>query len=295
MSIWPSVNLWGVLSVFVVCSALVAGIIAAVLLYSKKIRESESRFRLLFDSVFDSIVLLDEDSTIIDVNRAFCSLLAFEKKELFRQRLETLVTREKWSALQSEFSKTLASGMGYIGETGLVTKRGRVVHVEIGTRAIRMNGEGYVLASFRDIGARIEAQNRLKSKNAALSELLTHIEEEKLKYKQQIATAIDDTIMPSLDKLLNPDGTVSIPQFDVLKSSLDELATSTGGLVYAFSKLTPREVEICNMVRAGKTSKYIAEALDISIATVSKHRERIRRKLVIASKEVNLTTFLRNT
>ena len=295
MSLSSSISIWAVLAITVAFTILAAGVVAAVLIHSKKIRESESRFRLLFDSVFDSIVLLDELYMIVDANKSFCSLLGFEKKEIIRQPLDGLVAREKWLPLQEEFSKSLASGIGYRGETDLVNKKGKVVHVELGGKGLAINGRCYVLASIRDIGARLEAERELKKKNAALSELLTHLEDGKLKYRQQIATAINDVIMPTMDKLMNADGSVSKPHYDALKTNLGELAAEAGGMVYAFGKMTPREVEICNMVRTGKTSKDIAEALRISILTVNKHRERIRRKLVITKKEINLTTFLKNS
>jgi FixJ family two-component response regulator len=48
-------------------------------------------------------------------------------------------------------------------------------------------------------------------------------------------------------------------------------------------QLTPREVEIAQMIVAGKPSKKIAEALDISEKTVDVHRFNIMKKVAVRS------------
>ena len=46
------------------------------------------------------------------------------------------------------------------------------------------------------------------------------------------------------------------------------------------------------MIKNGLTTKEIAQLRHISIATVSRHREHIRKKLQIANKNINLATYL---
>ena len=60
------------------------------------------------------------------------------------------------------------------------------------------------------------------------------------------------------------------------------------------AKLTPRELDICEHIREGRSSKDIAALLNISSQTVHKHRQLIRRKLRISNKAVNLATYLRS-
>ncbi len=61
----------------------------------------------------------------------------------------------------------------------------------------------------------------------------------------------------------------------------------------AYAQLTPREVVVSNMVRDGLTSKQIGNFIGLSEATVRKHRRNIRKKLGIASKPVNLSSYLK--
>ncbi len=134
----------------------------------------------------------------------------------------------------------------------------------------------------------------LAEKNVALKEIMSVVEAEKMEIRKQIASTIDQVLKPAISRLARRDGTINKTYYDLLKYNLDELALTTGGALSISSKLSPREMEICSMIKNGSSSKDIAEALDIALVTVQKHREVIRRKLGLTNKSVNLTTHLRN-
>ena len=56
--------------------------------------------------------------------------------------------------------------------------------------------------------------------------------------------------------------------------------------------LTPQEIEVANMVRSGKSSKEIADVLNLSVAGVDFHRKNLRRKLGLANTSKNLRSYL---
>jgi len=136
-------------------------------------------------------------------------------------------------------------------------------------------------------------QKALEEKNIALREVLEHIEKEKLNIKRQLAKDVDQTLIPALKRLLKPDGSVNKSYYDVLSRGLNELALSTGGLLHLYARLTPREVDICSMLKTGATSQEIANDLYITLATVKKHRQMIRRKFGLSGKKINLESYLR--
>ena len=79
----------------------------------------------------------------------------------------------------------------------------------------------------------------------------------------------------------------------MLKDSLDEITSPfINKISDKYRSLTPTEIQICHMIRNGLRTKEIAQIRGISAATVSRHRERVRRKLGIANKDVNLVTYL---
>ena len=81
-----------------------------------------------------------------------------------------------------------------------------------------------------------------------------------------------------------------------IENGLDQLfSTSEEDVLARFAnKLTPREMEICGLIRNGLTSKEIAALLQITETTVERHRNTIRAKMDIANKKINLTSFLRD-
>jgi PAS domain S-box-containing protein len=57
--------------------------------------------------------------------------------------------------------------------------------------------------------------------------------------------------------------------------------------------LTPREMEVCQHIRDGLSSKEIASRLSISPKSVQTHRNHIRRKLGLLNQAMNLAGYLR--
>jgi DNA-binding CsgD family transcriptional regulator len=56
--------------------------------------------------------------------------------------------------------------------------------------------------------------------------------------------------------------------------------------------LSPTEIRIAEMIRAGKINKEIADLLSISEGTVRTHREHIREKLGLTNQKNNLCACL---
>jgi DNA-binding CsgD family transcriptional regulator len=51
-------------------------------------------------------------------------------------------------------------------------------------------------------------------------------------------------------------------------------------------------MQVANLVKHGKTTKEIAEYLNLSSKTIDSHRKNIRRKMGIRSKKSNLRSYL---
>ncbi len=291
---YPSLELfWGIIAIIAVLLILAISVSASIVVHSRKIGESERKFRLLFNRVFDTLLLMDEGGQIVDANESACRSLGYSKDELLKMNLRQLIPDGGYAEFQADLGKSIEEGLDYFGEASLVGGGKEVIHVEIGGTSLNIGGNTYILGSFRDITARKKAEEALREKNITLKEVLAHLEEEKMKIKKQVASTIDQELLPALNKLMAHDGTVNMAFYNLLKSNLQELGESSGAILHAYSKLSPREVEICNLTKNGATSKEIASTLNISLATVGKHRENIRRKLILSNKNINLASFLK--
>ena len=132
---------------------------------------------------------------------------------------------------------------------------------------------------------------RLEEKNAALKELISYIELDKKEFKDRILANIEQVLLPSLEKIrLSSREDTYIEQH---RRALQDLTSSFGRkMADRRLKLSPREFEVCNLVKNGLTSKEIAGLLKIALHTVEKHRRMARNKLDLANKGINLRTYL---
>jgi PAS domain S-box-containing protein len=131
----------------------------------------------------------------------------------------------------------------------------------------------------------------LEQKNIALREVIAQIEIEKRKIQDDIMANVHLTITPILEKLRLE--SVAPRQIAMLRHHISDLTSSFGSEVTKKSiNLTTREIEICNMVKAGLSNKDISRLQNISQKTVEGHRKRIRQKLGLTGKKINLTSYL---
>ena len=107
---------------------------------------------------------------------------------------------------------------------------------------------------------------------------------------------VDKILMPILHALTLQLTLVQRKYVEMLQTNLEEITSPfISQLSLSYHSMTPTEIAICNMIRNGMRTKEIAEIRGISEATVNRHREKIRHKLKITNKDVNLATFLQSS
>ncbi|MFC1590720.1 PAS domain S-box protein, partial [Candidatus Omnitrophota bacterium] len=153
----------------------------------------------------------------------------------------------------------------------------------------RKNSEEELRASHIELK---EQKEELERKNIALKEVLSRIEIEKKEIQDHIRTNMDIIVGPILQKLRMKGNRKYV---DLLRRSLDDLTSAFGRKTVDLNvKLTSREIEICNMIRNGMSSKDISRVLSLAPETVRRHRNNIRTKLGLVSKKINLTSYLQS-
>lgn len=140
----------------------------------------------------------------------------------------------------------------------------------------------------------LKNQNQLlKEKNIALREVMNQMILEKKNLEERVMDNVDQFLLPIVDKLKNSGSQIDIGYLTLLEDTLKQLTSAFGNnLARCMPRFTPRENEICNMIRSGLSSKEIARILNISHRSVETYRNYIRKKLGIINQKVNLATFL---
>ncbi len=162
----------------------------------------------------------------------------------------------------------------------------------IGTVATRISAE----QELQELNKQLIIERRaLQEANAALRAVLARIEEEKQEIYMDMRANVDKILMPILNEMA-----LYLPQTyrkyaEMLKTNLEDIASPfVNHLSGAYLSLTSTELKICNMIQSGLQTKEIAQIRGVSVGTINRHREHIRRKLKITNSDVNLMTYLQS-
>lgn len=133
----------------------------------------------------------------------------------------------------------------------------------------------------------------LQNANITLREVLSKVKEEQNEVGKVILSNVDKAIIPILQTLQAEIHPSQHKFIELIQKSLEEITSPfINKLSEQFMELTASEIQICNMIRNGLSTKEIADLRHISHATVNRHRENIRKKLGLKNRKINLPTFL---
>jgi DNA-binding CsgD family transcriptional regulator len=135
---------------------------------------------------------------------------------------------------------------------------------------------------------------KLEETNIALKVLLDHRQRDREQLEERIVANIRELAAPYLQKLLDsPLDQRQRTLVDIVVHHLDDIISPFLNRLSAINLLlTPQEIEVAAMVRQGKSSQEIADVLGVSVATISFHRKKLRRKLGLSRNGANLRTYL---
>ena len=140
-----------------------------------------------------------------------------------------------------------------------------------------------------------EQKQALEEKHIALREILEQIEIEKKQIKDDVIANVENILLPIVRKLKVRDSQSERENIGLLERELREVTSQFGRrLSDPRLRLTPREIEISDLIKNGFGSKKIARILRISLKTVERHRFNIRKKFGIAYRKINLTSYLQS-
>ncbi|PIP37425.1 MAG: hypothetical protein COS92_05400 [Desulfobacterales bacterium CG07_land_8_20_14_0_80_52_14] len=134
----------------------------------------------------------------------------------------------------------------------------------------------------------------LEDTNAALKTILKKREDDKNELEEKVLLNVKRMVQPYLEKLKATKLDSSQQTFaEIVEMSLEEIISPFGHtLSTKYVNLTPKEVQIANLIKQGRSTKEIAEIFELSKRTIDAHRNHIRRKLGLKKRGGNLRTHL---
>lgn len=275
----------------------------------KALRESMRRYRAIVEDQIELVCRYLPDCTLTFVNQAYCRAYGKEREELVGRSLLSYLTEEDQKEILEYLKKVdpehpVTTSIQTIEKSNgdkcwqqwfrraIYDDTGKLVEIQSVGRDITelKRTEEALRASEATL---LEQKAALEQKNVALREILIQIELEKQQVKDDVIANVEDVLLPVLEKLRMSSLNNDAKFIDLIERGLKGLTSSFGRkITQASLKLTRREIDICNMIKNGFSSKEIAEFLYISLYTVGRHRYNIRKKMNIINKKTNLSVFI---
>lgn len=127
------------------------------------LRESEERYRELFENARDAIYVHDLDGNYVSINRAAETLSGYNRIEILGRNFAEFIAQEHVDQARDCLFAKLARSGETTYEVEVIAKDGRRVPVEVSSRAIYANGAIVgVQGTARDITERKQTQDTLR-------------------------------------------------------------------------------------------------------------------------------------
>ncbi|MCZ7663007.1 MAG: PAS domain S-box protein [Thermoleophilia bacterium] len=255
------------------------------------LRESAELYHTLFELAVNPAFHVDQDGQYVNTNHAGASFLESTREELVGQTIATHWAGEALEGMRA----VLSDGQSAMRLDAEARVNGSTKAAILTLVPCRVGGNLACFVLATDITERQRLARTLEESNIALRVVLEQRNRSREELERTIAANVESVVLPLLTRVsARIAGTPEAILLDTAVQNLQEIARPFApGLDSGESgRLTPREREIANLIRAGQSTAEIARALYISPDTVAFHRKNLRRKLRLDTRGTRLASYL---
>lgn len=276
------------------------------------LRQSEQKYRELFENASDIIFFLDSTGNVLSCNAAAAATWNYGQEQMTSLNIRDFFDKE-YLPLARDVMKKRRNGLHAAkpGEFLTYKKSGEAVWLEVNVRIVREKGKPVLIQGIaRNITDRKKMEEALKKRereleeksrnleelNTALKVLLKQREEDRTKLEENVLYNMRELILPYIEKMKmqNADSHHS-NHLNIIEANINEIISPfLRNLSSKYPHLTPMEIQVINFIKEGRTSKEIALLTTTSTRTVECHRDNIRKKLKLKNRKANLRAYLQS-
>jgi len=238
----------------------------------KALQASELRYRRLFESAKDGILILDADSgQIVDVNPFLAEMLGYAKEELVDKELWEIGVFKDVVASKAAFVELQSQGYIRYEDLPLKSHSGIVKQVEFVSNSYLVNGARVIQCNIRDITERKLAEEALRESNQHLEQTLAELQRKSNELRamtQQLWQASKLATMGELaasvaHELNNPLATIAL-RTELLADQLSESPSKRESAQIILTEVERMALLVNNLLQFSRRSHRQISTIDVA-------------------------------
>ena len=142
----------------------------------EELKESEEKFRTIFNSVNDGILLADTKTKKFYIgNKKICQMLVYEAEELKRVRVLDIHLKKDLPYVLKQFKMLSMKKIEMAKDIPVLRKDRSIFYADINSSLITLNEKAYLIGIFRDITERKKVEETLRESEEKYKTLLENI------------------------------------------------------------------------------------------------------------------------
>jgi PAS domain S-box-containing protein len=165
----------------------------------ESVRETEERFRMVFENVFDGISIYSEDPDpskrkLVECNERYAVMAGRSREELLKRGITHGLHRTLEDAANENRLESLVDGRTYRGSFSWIRPDGKNNTIEYVGVPITWRGKSYSIGIDRDITERKKSELELRSSHAQLHALASHLQSVREDERTNLARELHDEL-----------------------------------------------------------------------------------------------------
>ena len=213
----------------------------------KALRESEEKYRMLFESANDVLVYVDKYGKIVDINKRAEDILGYKPDDVKGKKFVKfgVLKLQNMSKIAKLFRDSISGKRTPdLLELQIKDRNGKLLSMEASSRVIERNGKIVgTIAILRDITERKKAEEKIDAYQKRLRSLMSELTLTEERHRRRIATELHDSIgqllalcqikLGQLEKVIASPN--SRPLLKKIGDSIEEIIRYTRSLTHQLS------------------------------------------------------------